>query len=128
MDIQNLTNEELLAGNPALHAAVMQAGAQAERQRIEEIDALTPAGYEKMAADAKSSGMSAGDYLKSIIKAQREKGDQFMNGRKTETKPAEKVTGGAAEMNGGKEDEAAKAAKEIADFAKSMSAGASGMF
>ena len=128
MDIQNLTNEELLAGNPALHAAVMQAGAQAERQRIEEIDALTPAGYEKMAADAKSNGMSAGDYLKSIIKAQREKGDQFMNGRKKETKPAAKVTGGAAEMDAGSEDEAAKAAKEIADYAKSMSAGASGMF
>lgn len=128
MDIQNLTNEELLAGNPALHAAVMQAGAQAERQRIEEIDALTPAGYEKMAADAKSNGMSAGDYLKSIIKAQREKGEQFMNGRKKETEPAAKVTGGAAEMNTGNEDEAAKAAKEIADYAKSMSAGSSSMF
>ena len=128
MDIQNLTNEELLAGNPSLHAAVMQAGAQAERQRIEEIDALTPPGYEKMAAEAKQSGMSTGDYLKSIIKAQREKGDQFMNGRKTETKPAEKVEGGAAEMNAGGEDEAAKAAKEIADFAKAMSDGVSGMF
>lgn len=128
MDIQNLTNEELLAGNPALHAAVMQAGAQAERLRIEEIDALTPAGYEQMAANAKSSGMSAGDYLKSIIKAQREKGDQFMNGRKTETAPAANVTGGAAEMNNGGEDEAAKAAKEIADFAKSMSGNANGMF
>ena len=128
MDIQNLTNEELLAGNPALHAAVMQAGAQAERQRIEEIDALTPAGYEQMAADAKSNGMSAGDYLKSIIKAQREKGDQFMNGRKKETEPAAKVTGGAAEMNSGREDDAAKAAKEIADFAKSLNDNVSGMF
>lgn len=128
MDIQNLTNEELLAGNPALHAAVMQAGAQAERQRIEEIDALTPAGYEQMAADAKSNGMSAGDYLKSIIKAQREKGDQFMNGRKKETEPAAKVTGGAAEMNSGSEDDAAKAAKEIADFAKSLNDNVSGMF
>ena len=128
MEIQNLTNEELLAGNPSLHASVMQAGAQAERQRIEEIDALTPVGYEQMAADAKSSGMSASDFLKGVIKAQREKGEQFMSGRKTETAPAAAVAGGAAEMGAGGEDDAAKAAKEIADYAKSMNNGVSGMF
>ena len=128
MEIKDLTNEQLLSENPELHASVMQAGAQAERQRIADIDDLTPPGYEKMAADAKSNGTSAMDYHKQIVKAQREKGDQFMNGRKKETEPAAKVTGGAAEMNDGKDDDAAKAAKEIADYAKSMSDNANGMF
>lgn len=128
MEIRDLTNEQLLAENPELHASVMQAGAMNERQRIADIDDLTPPGYEQMAAEAKSNGMSAMDYHKQIVKAQREKGDQFMNGRKKETEPAAKVTGGAAEMNTGNEDEAAKAAKEIADFAKAMSNNANGMF
>lgn len=128
MEIHELTNEQLLAGNPELHAAVMNAGAQAERQRIADIDDLTPPGYEQMASEAKSSGMSALDYHKSIVKAQREKGSQFMANRQKETAPAAKVEGGAAEMSSGSEDDDNKAAKEIAEFAKAMRYGESGMF
>ena len=127
MDIQNLTNEELLAGNPTLHASVMQAGAQAERQRMEDIDALTPAGYEQLAAEAKKNGTSAMDFHKAIVAAQKEKGAQFMNGRKQETAPAAKVTGGAAEMSGGEDDIAANA-REIAELAKLANYGENGMF
>lgn len=129
MEIKDLTNEQLIAENPDLHAAVMRAGAEAERQRIADIDDLTPAGYEQMAADAKQSGMSAMDYHKQIVKAQREKGSQFLADRKKETAPAANVMGSAAEMNAGKgDDDTASIAKEVAGYAQSLSSEANSMF
>lgn len=128
MEIREITNEQLLAGNPELHAAVMQAGAMAERARIAEIDELTMPGYEQMAADAKSSGMSAMDYHKQIVKAQREKGSQFMAARQKETAPAAEVAGGAAEMNAGKGEDEKNIGKEIAEYANAMHNAGNGMF
>lgn len=119
MDIKDITLEQLRADNEALYESVMRAGEQAERQRIQEIDDLTPAGYEQMAAEAKAKGTSAMDYHKAIVKAQREKGTQFLAQRKAETAKASEVPGGASEEAGKNGDkEIADYAKEIAGYAK----------
>lgn len=129
MDIKDLTLEELQAQNPALYQSVMSAGSESERKRIEEIDDLTPAGYEDMATKAKLEGISAMDYHKQIVKAQREKGKEFMANRQKETQPAAKVQGGASEDSDGAQN-AEKAlqdnAKEIAAFAKAYGNGVDG--
>jgi len=111
MDVKELTVEQLLDGNPALYQAVMQKGAQAERERMQEIDALTMPGYEEMAEAAKRDGTAAVDYYKQVVQAQRKKGADWMESRKEELEPAKQVSGGAAE-DGYKTDEAEMAAFE----------------
>lgn len=129
MDIRELTIEQLQAENPALYESVMNAGAVAERERISDIDDLTPAGYEVMAAEAKANGTTAMNYHKMIVRAQREKGKAFIENRMNETAPAAEVTGGAAEDTAANDAEAEdKNAKEIAEFAKAMRAGGDTMY
>ena len=124
MEIKDVTLEQLQAENPTLHSQIMQAGAQQERERIQEIDDLTPAGdeYAEMAATAKQNGTTAMDYHKQIVKHQREKGQKFLDDRKTETAPAAKVEGGDPKQNDGKaaKQELDDYAKEMADLAKEM--------
>jgi len=127
MDIKDITLEQLRAENSALVNSIAQESITAERQRIADIDDLTPAGYEQMAADAKKNGMSAMEYHKAIVKAQREKGPQFLAQRKNETAKATDIPGGSSEDADKKpENEMSAAAKEIADFAKSVRAAADG--
>lgn len=129
METKDITLEQLRAENPNLHDQIMQAGAAQERERIADIDALTPTGYEEMAEEAKKNGTSAMDYHKQIVKAQKEKGKDFLAARKTETAPAAQVAGGSHEENDGKtaKQELEENAKEMAAFAKSMyPAGADG--
>ena len=122
MEIKDITLEQLRTENPTLHGQIMQAGAQQERERIQEIDDLTPAGYEEMAAQAKRNGTTAMDFHKQIVKAQREKGQQFLSQRQTETAPADKIEGGDPKMNDGQtqKQEMDGYAKEMAELAKEM--------
>ena len=125
MDIKNLTLEELRAQNPALYASIVSAGSEDERKRIQDIDDLTPAGadYEKMAAQAKADGTSALDFHKQIVKAQRDKGAQFLANRQKETAPAAQVPGSAAEDSDKPdttEQQIQANAKEIAEMAKAQ--------
>lgn len=128
MDINEVTLEQLRSGNPELYASIMQAGSEQERARLQEIDDLTPVGYEEMADEAKRSGTSAMDYHKMIVKAQREKGQQFLAQRRAETEPAKNVTGGSAEDATGKnpEKQIESYAKEMAEYAKAFRAGVDG--
>ena len=87
-DVKTMTPEELRAENPALFDSVMQSGGEEERKRLEDIDALTPAGCEEMAAKAKKDGTSAIDYNRMVVKAQRDKAAAFMAQRQNETAPA----------------------------------------
>ena len=125
MDIKDITLDQLRAENPALHSQIMQAGAQQERERIQEIDDLTPAGeeYAEMAATAKQNGMAAMDFHKQIVKHQREKGQKYLEGRKKETAPADKVEGGDPRQNDGR-----TAKQELDDLAKEMAAIAREMY
>lgn len=84
MEIKDLTAAQLASENPQLMASIREAAMQAERERMQDIDDLTTPGYEQMAAEAKKSGMSAMDFHKTVVKAQREKGTQFMQSRKGE--------------------------------------------
>lgn len=122
MDITNMTPEQLRSENAALYDSIMQAGGAQERQRLQDIDDLTPAGYEAMAREAKENGTSAMDYHKAIIKAQREKGQQFIAQRAAETAAASSIRGGASEESaGGVEQEISANAKEVAEYAKAAS-------
>nr|DAW22852.1 MAG TPA: Putative ATP dependent Clp protease [Caudoviricetes sp.] len=122
MDITNMTPEQLRSENAALYDSIMQAGGAQERQRLQDIDDLTPAGYEAMAREAKENGTSAMDYHKAIIKAQREKGQQFIAQRAAETAAASSIRGGASEESaGGAEQEISANAKEVAEYAKAAS-------
>ena len=123
MEIKDITREQLLADNPALHDEIVQIAVTAERQRIQDIDDLTMQGYEEMAAQAKADGTSALDFQKQIVKAQREKGKNFLQQRKEELAPSQKVTGGAAEDDDKQAQQKADE-KEINDYADSIAAAA----
>lgn len=132
MEIKDITLEQLRAENSALHEQIMQAGAQAERERIQEIDELTPAGedYAEMAAEAKMNGTSAMQFHKDIVKYQREKGKKFFEQRKEETAASAKVTGSDPAQNDGKsmQQELDEYAKEMADIAKGVYGSDGGMY
>lgn len=119
MELANLTMEQITRERPDLFKQMTEAGMSAERARMQEIDDLTPPGYERMAAEAKASGASAADYLKELVKAQREKGPAFMAARAKETGPAETVLGGASTDFDQKDEmtEADALAKELAELA-----------
>lgn len=122
-DVKTMTPEELRAENPALFSSVMQSGGEEERKRLEKIDALTPIGYEEMAAKAKKDGTSAMDYHELVVKAQREKAAAFVAQRQAETASAAAIPGAASEGAGPKDAAAMsdKAAQDIAGYAKAMS-------
>lgn len=125
MEIKDITLGQLRTENPTLHSQIMQAGAQQERERLQEIDDLTPAGdaYAEMAAEAKKNGTTAMDYHKQIVKYQREKGKEFLDKRKRETASAKNVQGESAEENCGKTEK-----QELDDYAKEMASIAKEMF
>lgn len=119
MDIKDITMDQLRDENPALLEQIRQDAVSAERQRQDEIDALTDPGYEELAAKAKANGTSSADFVKQLVAAKKQKGADFMQQRKNETAPAKDVAGGSPDD--GKrtdEDEIEANAKEIAAFAK----------
>lgn len=122
MEVNELTLEQLRQGNAPLYEEIMRAGAEAERERIQEIDDMTISGYEEMAAQAKADGTSAMDYHKMVVKAQKQKGKEFLANRQNETADAAKVTGESAEEKDGQNEE-----QEMERFAKEMQAYAAGM-
>ena len=125
MDLNELTAEQLQAQNPALFEQMRQSAIDAERARVEDIDALTLPGYEAMAAEAKKNGTSALDFQKQIVAAQKKKGSDFLTQRKKETKPAENVAGAAPSSGKTDDQEIADNAKDIAEYAKQYANNAS---
>lgn len=121
MNWDGVTMDMLRQEAPELFAQACSQGAQQERERLTEIDELTPPGYEKMAADAKASGESALEFHKRIIRAQREKGEEFMKAREREVKPAANVRGEGAEEKENEKTLMDAMAKEIAGYASDVS-------
>lgn len=121
MDMKELTMEQLETGAPELYASICAKGAQMERERLSEIDELTPPGYEELAAQAKESGESAYAYHKRVIKAQKEKAAEYLKARAKETEPALKVPGSASDQVETEEAAMKAYAKEMAELA--MNAG-----
>ena len=117
MDWKDVTVDMLRQEAPELFAQAASQGAQQERERLTEIDELTPPGYEKMAADAKANGESALEFHKRIIRAQREKGEEFLKAREREVQPVKNVPGGGAEEQENEKAMMDAMAKEIAGYA-----------
>lgn len=130
MEIKDLTQEQLLAENPALLEQIQQAAIQRDQQRREDIDAITPPvqEYQQMAEEAKKNGTSAMDFHKQLVAAMKQKGAAHQEARIKETAPAKEVIGGAEEDNNKHNDdhEIQQHAKILADYAKQYRGGADG--
>lgn len=121
MEPKDITMEQLTAENPALLEQIRQAAVNEERQRLDDIDALTMPGYEEMAAKAKANGTSAMDFQKELVAAMKQKGNDFLQNRQQETAPAQNVAGGEPKASAKSEaEEIADNAKEIAEYAKNF--------
>lgn len=119
MDIKDINMDQLRAENPALLEQIQQNAVAAERQRQDEIDALTDPGYEELAAHAKANGTSPADFMKQLVAAKKAKGAGFMAARQQETAPAQNVVGGApADNRKTEEQEIQDNANDIAAYAK----------
>ncbi len=119
MEIKDISMDQLRAENPALLEQIQQQAVAAERQRQDDIDALTVPGYEAMASEAKANGTSAMDFQRQIVAAMKQKGATYLQQRQQETNPAKGVSGGAAEDEKDSEDARIDAAaKEIEAYAK----------
>ena len=85
------TTDQLIQQYPELTrqiaAAAAQTAAAAERKRIAEIDALSLPGFEDVIARAKADpNATAGTVAQEIVKAQRESGTAYLNGRDADAK------------------------------------------
>lgn len=121
MEIENITMEQIQEGNPTLVDQIRQEAVQAERERLEDIDALTVPGYEDLAARAKADGTSALEFHKQIVAETKKKGSDFLTARQRETDPARQVAGGAPQDGGETERQKEQAfAKAVAGYAEEM--------
>lgn len=127
MDIKDINVDQLRAENPALLEQIQQAAITAERQRQDDIDALTDPEYEELAAQAKANGTSPEDFVRQLIAAKKQKGAAHQAARQQETAPAQNVTGGAADDRKGNEEQDMKRyAESMAKYAKEYRGEASG--
>ena len=130
MELKELTREQLTSGNPALAEEIARQAVEAERERVSGIDAVTMTGYEQDAEEAKRSGMSVADFIRSMVQKSGEKKKSFIAARQAETAPAKQVTAGAAEDSDGEDPKAKsdKVAKELAMLADGMNVHADSMY
>ena len=128
MDIKDINLDRLRAENPALIDQIRQEAISAERQRIEDIEALTLPGYEAMAEEAKVNGTSAMDFQRKVVLAQKQKSKDFIANRQQETAPANGVPGSAAQSGKSEEQEILDNAKEIAAYAAECAGSNESMF
>jgi len=125
----SLTAQAVQQENRQVYDEILALGAQQERERLSEIDQLTPAGYEELATKAKLEGVSAYDFHKQVLAAQREKAASYAENRRQETQKTASVSAAAAPAAHGQEEgEMEKAAKEIADMAAEMRCQNEGMY
>lgn len=126
-ELSNATAEQLRQENPELERAIASGAVAAERERVKRITALTRKGekWQAMAKKAIEDGTSAEDYLKAVIAEEERQGQEYLENRRRELEAAGNVGAGDSKDNdqGDADARADKAAKEIAEIAKSMSAG-----
>lgn len=115
-----MTLEQLRTEHPELLAQAAQEAVRAERERVDEIDALTPPGekWAQMAAQAKADGTSSQDFFRMVVAKQREQAKSYLEARARETAPAENVQAGDTADNDGEDAEqtSARMAKEVAEM------------
>ena len=127
MELKDATAEQIRQENPTVAQAIAEEAVNAERARVREITALTRKGekWQGMAKKAIEDGTSAADYLKAIIAEEAKQGEDYLNARREELKATDEIGAGDCKDNDKDDAEAkaAKAAKDIAEMAKSMNAG-----
>lgn len=131
MNINEITAEQLRTENPDLFEAIRNQGITEERERMQQIDALTDEGFEQLAQDAKSNGTSASDFLKQVVAERIGRKKNFLTSRQRETADAAKVAGGSsADPNPGQSEaeEIDRSAKEAAEMAKEFSGSGASMY
>lgn len=130
LEINEITAQQLREGNDGVYQEIFQAGAAAERQRQQDIDALCGEGYEALAEEAKEKGTSAADFLRQMVTQQKQKKQDFLAQRQAETAASQQVRGGDAGQQGkGSEDDELKAlASESAAYAKEAAGQGSQMY
>lgn len=124
MELKDATAEVIQQENPAAADAIAKAAVEAERNRRKAILSLKPKGakWDKMAEDAIDNGDSEADFLRAVIAEQAKTGEEYLENRRAETKPTEKIGAGDADDHGSNSKEAEdRAAKEIAELAATMS-------
>lgn len=119
IEIMNL--EKLKADHPDLYKQVLAEGEQqgitAERARIKDIEDTALPGHDKMTNAAKfESGITAAEYAMQVIKAEKEKGANFLANRKKDAEKLEGVEQEQPEFNpeNSADDEKRKAARAAA--------------
>lgn len=125
-ELRDATAEQLRQENPALAQEIAEAAINAERERVREITALTRKGekWQTMSKKAINDGTSAADFLKAVIAEEEREGQEFLEARHKELEKANNIGAGDSKDNDKDDAEAKadKAAKDIAELAKSMSA------
>lgn len=131
MNINEINAEQLRTENPDLFEAIRNQGITEERERMQQIDALTDEGFEQLAKDAKSNGTSAADFLKQVVAERIGRKKAFITSRQMETADAAKVAGGSSADHNPGENEAEeidRSAKEAAEMAKEFSGSGASMY
>ena len=126
MELKDATAEVIQQENPAAAGEIAKAAVEAERNRIKAIHSLTPKGakWQEMAEKAIANGDSEADFLRAVIAEQAKTGEEYLENRRAETKPTEKIgAGDAGDHDGNSKEAEDKAAKEIADLAATMGGG-----
>lgn len=132
MDWTQVTAEQVKEAAPQLFEAILakgrEDGAKQERERVQTIDALTLAGYEDLAQEAKEKGTSAMEFQMALVKAQKAKQKEYLEHRSQETAAAAQVGGGSAgDMDQKSEtEELKKHQEESARMAKELFGGLGG--
>ena len=125
-ELRDATAEQLRQENPTLAQAIANDAVTAERERVREITALTRKGekWQTMAKKAIADGTSAADFLKAVIAEEEKQGQEYLDTRRNELEAANRVGAGDSKDNDKDDAEAKtdKAAKDIAELAKSMNA------
>lgn len=131
MELRDATAEMIQSENPdaaqAIASAAREEALTAERERIAQIRRLTPRGrgakWETMRDEAIENGTSAQAYWQQILEEEDKAGQTWLEQRTAETAQADKIGAGDAGDNDSRAamDQEDKAAKEIAELAKSMS-------
>lgn len=126
MELKDATAEVIQQENPAAASEIAKQAVEAERNRRKSILTLKPKGakWDKMAEDAIANGDSEADFLRAVIAEQSKTGEEYLENRRAETKPTEKIgAGDAGDHNGDSKEAMDKAAKEIAELAATMGSG-----
>ena len=119
-----MVQQENSGATPEITGETREQILKAERQRCKDIRTLAPKGakWEKMAQEAINNGDSPETFLRAIIAEQDRTGEEYLENRRAETRPADKIgAGDAGDLDGQNSKEAEdQLAKELARLANGM--------